>query len=102
MDVPADWKDITWGLPSEAPPTLAKGDGLGALQFSVALDGSVLDPSITEADLRGFLREFVRSHFGGAIVVPEVDIFAEKVIVRGIVDELEGVVAIWYVSDGSS
>ena len=41
------WEDITDTVEADAPPfTLARGDGVGALQFSVALyiEGPVPDP----------------------------------------------------------
>lgn len=45
--VPQGWEDITDSVESdEPPPTLAREDGIGALQFSTALytDGTVPDP----------------------------------------------------------
>jgi len=36
LDLPADWFDVTDDLPRDAPPTLARNSGVGALQFSIA------------------------------------------------------------------
>jgi hypothetical protein len=48
VDAPRGWEDVTASLEADDPPfTLARGDGVGALQFSIALcmKGPVPDPS---------------------------------------------------------
>jgi hypothetical protein len=59
VEAPRGWADITDTLEAENPPhTLADEDGVGALQFSVALyqGGRVPDPS--PADLRKMVERF--------------------------------------------
>jgi hypothetical protein len=55
FDLPAGWLDITEDLGNGAPPTLAKPQGVGVIQFSIARYRSGDDPKITISDLRGFL-----------------------------------------------
>ena len=47
------WYDITHDLPDGSPCTLAKDDGVGALQFSVARYSGGPRPSYLPANLRG-------------------------------------------------
>lgn len=60
--LPDGWADITDDLPAGTPFTLAKGDGLGALQFSTALYQGGAFPAASLADLRALLREFAERH----------------------------------------
>jgi hypothetical protein len=56
---PRGWEDVTGSIEVDDPPaTLARGDGVGALQFSVALyaGGTVPDP--TPADLLRMVASF--------------------------------------------
>lgn len=55
--LPTDWDDITTELPSDTPPTLARCNGVGALQFSVAKYVSGPVPDIDATELRGFLTD---------------------------------------------
>jgi hypothetical protein len=74
VEVPRGWADITADVEAEDPPyTLAHRDGVGALQFSVALYKSGLDPDPTLADLLGIIKEFGRKRQLGkpAAVVTE-------------------------------
>jgi hypothetical protein len=62
VEVPHGWADITAEVEADDPPyTLAHRDGVGALQFSVALyeAGPVPDP--TPADLRRMVRDLGRA-----------------------------------------
>jgi hypothetical protein len=61
VQVPRGWADITDEVESEDPPyTLARRDGVGALQFSVAVYESGPVPDPTPADLLGMIQEFGR------------------------------------------
>lgn len=92
------WVDITGDLPAGSPETLARDDGVGALQFSTSLhDGKWAKVGI--ADLRAFLAEYCgKSNL--PLGEPHVARF-RKVISASIEsrkpDEL---VFAWYVSDG--
>src|SRR5687767_1347801 len=58
LHLPAGWVDITDDLPKGTPATLARIDGVGALQFSTGTYMSGLKPSISMHDLRDMLAEF--------------------------------------------
>jgi hypothetical protein len=59
--VPRGWGDITAEVEADEPPyTLAHRDGVGALQFSVALYESGLVPDPTPTVLLGMVKEFGR------------------------------------------
>ena len=61
VQVPRGWADITDEVEADDPPyTLAHTDGVGALQFSVALYEGGPVPNPTPVDLRAMVREFGR------------------------------------------
>jgi len=52
------WTDITEDLPSGAPPSLARAEGVGTVQFSIAKYRSGEDPNVSIANLQVFLADF--------------------------------------------
>jgi hypothetical protein len=60
--VPVGWLEITGDLPEGSPATLARPDGVGALQFSAGIYRGGVLPQITPADLRVFLGQLARTH----------------------------------------
>jgi hypothetical protein len=58
VSLPPGWLDVTDTLPNEAPPTLAKEFGYGALQFSVARYSSGDDPCIDMLTLEQLIYQF--------------------------------------------
>lgn len=56
IELPADWVDVGEDMTEGAPPTLAKVDGVGALQFSVARFQSGANPDVHADDLDALLR----------------------------------------------
>jgi hypothetical protein len=100
VQVPHGWADITDTVEADNPPyTLARRDGVGALQFSIALykSGSIPDP--TSAVLLGMVEEFGRKQGLGdpTAVVTEAGrlLFAAGSFAWG--DDL---LRAWQVSDG--
>ncbi len=56
---PLGWVDITDTVEADNPPfTLAHSDGVGALQFTIALYSSGVEPHVKPADLLEMLQEF--------------------------------------------
>jgi hypothetical protein len=96
------WHDITHEVEAVDPPwTLAKADGVGALQFSIAtyVSGSIPNPS--SQDLLALLREFADSHELGepfGIVTEDQDLLIAAASFRFGDDFARA----WYVSDGRS
>ncbi|MBL9028182.1 MAG: hypothetical protein JNL21_38675 [Myxococcales bacterium] len=99
MRVPSDWVDITHDLPEDTPFTLAKPDGVGALQFSVATYDSGERPSIGADDLREMLMEFAESE--GLPAPASIEQAGNQVMYCGgdLSDE-ERVAWAWYVTNG--
>jgi hypothetical protein len=102
VQTPVGWEDITDSVEAEAPPsTLAHRDGVGALQFSVALyvSGPVPDP--TPAVLREMLEEFGVTHNLGepTAVVEEI---GPPSLAAGSFRDGEDVVRVWQVSHGGN
>jgi hypothetical protein len=61
VQAPEHWLDITEAVEGESPPiTLAVEDGLGALQFSVAIYKTGPRPNSTSQTLREMLGEFAK------------------------------------------
>lgn len=59
MTIPSSWRDITETVETESPPfTLAKEDGVGALQLTVGEYRSGPMPGPTASDLGDMLDEF--------------------------------------------
>jgi hypothetical protein len=56
--IPDTWLDISDDLPPGSPPTLAKADGIGALQFSPARYRSGTVPNFAASDLQHLLEDF--------------------------------------------
>lgn len=100
LSLPDGWRDVTEELPAGAPPTLAREAGVGALQFSVAWYEGGEHPAFDEAALKGLYRDFCRTH---ALAAEEPERLAARhcLCVGGVAAAPEGVVAIWYVSNGS-
>ncbi|HSO31026.1 MAG TPA: hypothetical protein VLT33_00880, partial [Labilithrix sp.] len=55
MVIPDGWSDVTDDLPAGTPCTLARPDGIGALQFSRAHYRGGVVPEITVEDLESLL-----------------------------------------------
>lgn len=58
FDLPDGWEDITDDLPDGSPPSLARPNGAGVLQFSIGKYRGGETPNVTIADLRNLLKEF--------------------------------------------
>lgn len=101
IELPAGWVDVGEDMPEGAPPTLAKVDGVGALQFSVARYQSGANPNIHADDLDGLLREFARkSSLGDPSDVDHGEAASRYIgatFVRG-----TDLTRVWYASNGSN
>jgi hypothetical protein len=62
LHAPPTWQDITADLPPRSPWTLAKADGVGVVQFTVARYRSGPEPQIGAPELRVMLDEFVATN----------------------------------------
>jgi hypothetical protein len=58
LHLPPGWADITGDLLEGTPATLARIDGVGALQLSIGTYKSGVKPKISVDDLRDMLTEF--------------------------------------------
>lgn len=61
LDTPSAWLDITEDLEPDSPFTLAKTDGVGAFQISVATQTGGAPAMIELSSLKKIFMEFVRS-----------------------------------------
>lgn len=100
FEISEDWCEITDDLDPGTPPTLAREDGVGAIQFWVAKYESGAKPSITESDLKGMLSELLEAKHLAAAVPAAVE--GSRCLAVGATsaapDEL---VAAWYLSNGA-
>jgi hypothetical protein len=100
FDLSQEWCDITEDLDPGAPPTLARDDGVGVIQFSVAKYKSGTKPSVSQTDLKEMLSEFLKSKrlIG---IEPSVLEGSRCCAVGGISATPEEVIGAWYVSNGT-
>jgi hypothetical protein len=99
---PAGWEDVTDSLEIEDPPiTLARADGVGALQFSIAVYSRGERPDPSPDELLGMVVEFGKSRglgTPGAVLTRA----GPLRIAAGSFLSDDDFVRVWYVSDGLS
>jgi hypothetical protein len=101
LEVPDGWFDTTEG--ESSPFTLARAEGVGALQLSVALYNDGLPPNASSNVLREMLEEFAQTHTLGS----SFDLVAEEEPVplaaaSFFLEEGQTFLRSWFVSDGLS
>lgn len=98
--LPLGWVDVTDDLPDGSPYTLARGDGVGALQFSTARYRADARPEIRAEDLRDLLEEFAEARSLGE---PNVSLSTSNTVQIAVSDfSVQGdFIRAWYVSNGS-
>jgi hypothetical protein len=102
VQVPRGWADITHTIEEATLPyTLARSDGVGALQFSIALYEAGQIPGPTPDVLREMLNDFSRNRGLGEPSAVTVEP-GPPALAAGSFDWDESFLRIWYVSDGRS
>ena len=100
VDVPSDWSDISQSLGTGAHPfTLARKNGRGALQFSIALYTSGPVPDPTAEDLCEMLTEFGAAHKLG----PHTEVATRSLPLRVAAASFHArgdFIRVWQISDG--
>lgn len=100
VQVPNGWGDITDSVESESPPfTLARPDGVGALQFSIATFKSGPTPNPTPTVLLDMLVNFGHSRDLGIPNAVNTEI-GPPVLAAGNFVACDDSIRVWYVSDG--
>jgi hypothetical protein len=99
LRLPSDWRDITPDLPAGAPPTLAKPDGVGAIQFSIAQYQGGEAPHVDRAALQNLLENFCARH--GFNCHPQAEGHGNIQVVKSHAIMDRELVAVWYVSNGA-
>lgn len=102
ISTPSNWFDITDDIETQNPPfTLARPDGVGAIQFSTAEYRSGKAPNITINDLHKLLEDFSASRKLG-----EGYDFASQsralLIVASSYSFEDAFLRVWYASDGQN
>jgi hypothetical protein len=99
VDLPEGWFDVTDDLPESSPITLAKSEGVGAIQFSIAKYREGPQPVIDTADLQRLLLAFGDSRGLGSPASVSKGL-GHNHFVSGDFGSTEEFVRVWYVSDG--
>ncbi|WP_146578368.1 hypothetical protein [Neorhodopirellula pilleata] len=98
--MPFYWDDVTADLAGdEVPITLARPDGVGALQFSIMLYRSGQTPNPSPDDLLTMISGFARDTDLGEVTQTETE-FGPPVLAAGTCYTDGDYVRIWVVSDG--
>jgi hypothetical protein len=100
LDVPDGWSDTTQDAGPRAPPTLTREDGVGALQFSIAVYRSGQRPDATADALAAMLEDFAARK--GLLDPIDRVTRASPPLVGATYRLAEKAVRAWYVSDGLS
>ena len=101
LRIPTGWGDITTELPPGSPPTLARGAGIGAVQFSVARYQRGTKPDIGYDELRSLFIDFCQTHTLGQIEPSVLPTENPKILCVGGAATVSGeFVAVWYLSNG--
>lgn len=99
--LPPGWTDVSDELPPGSPPTLARADGIGVIQFSVAKFVSGAAPAMHEADLRSLLSDFATVHELGSPRRVEAGLNASgNRFVHADFTLPEEELSVWYVTNG--
>ncbi|MGJ7575739.1 hypothetical protein ACSFBX_34860 [Variovorax sp. RB2P76] len=93
------WAHVTDDLPEGTPPTLAKPDGVGALQFSVAKYQAGASPNVSQDDLEALLVEFAESRALGPASDLERDQAASQRVGATFFKD-DDLVRVWYLTNG--
>lgn len=102
LELPTGWSDVTDDLPEGSPPTLAREDGVGALQFSIARHSGGASASFSIQVLLSLLEEFAAAH--GLAVASNSIITSEKpgrLQISANLSDSSDFIRTWYVSDGT-
>lgn len=100
LELPPEWAVITSELPGDAPPTIARRHGVGALQFSqVEFEGGPVD-RLDEHDLLEMVKGIARSA-DRFIAFDEIEERRRGQLLGGVSLAMDGnFVRLWGVSDG--
>jgi hypothetical protein len=94
------WVDVSDDMPEGTPPTLAKLEGVGALQFSVGRYRSGANPQVSPDDLAALLKEFADTRSLGLAADVERGKSASH-YVGGSFLHGDDLIRAWYLTNGS-
>ena len=97
ITLPEGWYDVTDS--ADGPSTLARSEGVGALQFSVAKYKSGTEPELDQAALRRLLFSFGESRRLGTPTNVSEGV-GHSPFVAGDFNSAAELVRVWYVSNG--
>jgi hypothetical protein len=103
VEVPIGWVDITAEVESDNPPcTLARPDGVGALQFSIArfIEGEIPNPTVE--DLHDMVLQFGQSQMWGEGIDWALESLSSIRFAAATFTAQDDFVRIWQMSDGSN
>jgi len=100
ISLPNGWVDVSDDMPEGTPPTLAKPEGVGALQFSVGRYRSGANPQVSPDDLDALLKEFADTRSLGAAADVERGKSASH-YVGGSFLHGDDLIRAWYLTNGS-
>ena len=101
ISTPDCWLDITSTLDKNSPFTLAKEDGVGALQFSIGIYQSGTIPNPTARDLLNMGLEFGSSKHLTSVF--DESMVADRIHIGAVSYQWDSnFLRVWYVSDGYS
>jgi hypothetical protein len=97
ITLPPDWADITDELDEDSPPTLARPDGVGALQFTISRYRGGDAPTFNPQSLQALLEAFCERN--GFDCDPQTETH-DNIVISKALSVAEGeLISVWYVSN---
>lgn len=100
ISLPIGWVDVSDDMPEGTPPTLAKPEGVGALQFSVGRYRSGANPQVSLEDLDALLTEFAATRSLGLAADIERGTSASHYVGGSFLNG-DDLIRAWYLTNGS-
>ena len=99
LKIPSPWNDISLDLPPNSPPTLAREDGVGVIQFTTSEYRSGELPDFGPDELRNMFETFCSAN-GIPKVHVHIKSYDQILYASGVSITNNEIVSVWCITDG--